>query len=200
MFENFSFLNLLWWLLVIVYVPVCIGLIAVVLLQKGKGVGFAGAFGAGGGSETVFGPRSSRSLPQKLTYGAAAAFMILALALSLLSGSVGRGSAPALLEAEPTTGDSSAMDALFDDAAPAVEEAAPAEGVTEMTVETVTTDDTAAEEAPATEAAPAEAPAAEAAPEESPAPASEEAPVEEAAPPADAAPAAEDAPAEQAQQ
>jgi len=37
--------NWLWWICVILYVPACLGLIAVVLLQKGKGVGFAGAFG-----------------------------------------------------------------------------------------------------------------------------------------------------------
>ena len=73
--------NTLWWLLILLYVPVCIGLIAVVLLQKGKGVGFAGAFGIGPGSDTVFGPRASRSLPAKLTTIMAVAFMVLALIL-----------------------------------------------------------------------------------------------------------------------
>ena len=53
----------LWWLILILYVPACVGLIVIVLLQKGKGVGFAGAFGVGGGSEAIFGPRSSKSLP-----------------------------------------------------------------------------------------------------------------------------------------
>ena len=45
----------LWWIMLIIYIPACLGLIAMVLLQKGKGSGFAGAFGVGPGSETVFG-------------------------------------------------------------------------------------------------------------------------------------------------
>ena len=71
--------NIIFWLMLLLYVPSCIGLILVVLLQKGKGVGFAGAFGVGGGSDTVFGPRTARSLPQRLTYGMATLFMFLAL-------------------------------------------------------------------------------------------------------------------------
>ena len=43
-----------YWLMLFLYVPCCVGLIVVVLLQKGKGVGFAGAFGLGGASDTVF--------------------------------------------------------------------------------------------------------------------------------------------------
>ena len=39
----------LWYGLLIMYVPACFGLIVIVLLQKGKGTGFAGAFGAGAG-------------------------------------------------------------------------------------------------------------------------------------------------------
>lgn len=81
-------------LMLIVYIPCCIGLIAIVLLQKGKGVGFAGAFGIGAGSDTVFGPRMSKSLPQKLTYVMAALFMIMAFTMSLVSGRLGKGSAP----------------------------------------------------------------------------------------------------------
>jgi protein translocase SecG subunit len=81
-------------LMLIVYIPCCIGLIAIVLLQKGKGVGFAGAFGIGAGSDTVFGPRMSKSLPQKLTYVMAALFMIMAFTMSLVSGRLGKGVAP----------------------------------------------------------------------------------------------------------
>lgn len=84
----------LWWLMLLFYVPSCIGLIAIVLLQKGKGVGFAGAFGIGPGSDTVFGPRMSRSLPAKLTYVMAALFLILAMAMTLVSHRVGTAAAP----------------------------------------------------------------------------------------------------------
>ena len=87
----------LWWILLVLYVPSCIGLIVIVLLQKGKGTGFCGAFGMGGGSDAVFGPRSSKSLPIRLTYLAATLFMVIALVMSLVSPHVGKGSAPALV-------------------------------------------------------------------------------------------------------
>lgn len=93
----------LWWLLMVLYIPSCIGLIVIVLLQKGKGTSFAGAFGAGPGSETVFGPRMSKSLPVRLTYVMAATFMVLALVLSLISGRRGRGIAPERITAQEET-------------------------------------------------------------------------------------------------
>ncbi len=103
----------LWVLLMIMYVPACLGLIVIVLLQKGKGTGFAGAFGmGGGGGDTVFGPKSSQSLPVKLTYIAAATFMIIALIMSIVAGKVGKGQAPELLEV--TEGDIAAVSGLDD--------------------------------------------------------------------------------------
>ena len=93
--------NWLWWICVILYVPACLGLIAVVLLQKGKGVGFAGAFGlGGGGADTVFGPRMSKSLPVKITYVMAGMFLVLALTMSLLAGRISKGQAHELVETE----------------------------------------------------------------------------------------------------
>ncbi len=86
--------DIIWWVLIVPYVISCIGLIVIVLLQKGKGVGFAGAFGVGAGSETVFGPRASKSLPQKMTYIMAGVFMALALIMSIIAGRLGKGSAP----------------------------------------------------------------------------------------------------------
>jgi preprotein translocase subunit SecG len=88
-------LRILMWIL---YVPACLGLIAIVLLQKGKGTGFAGAFGMGAGSEAVFGPRASRSLPVKLTYVMAGVFVVLAFGLTVVEGKVNRGEAPELIE------------------------------------------------------------------------------------------------------
>jgi preprotein translocase subunit SecG len=88
--------DVLWWLLLVMYVPVCIGLIVIVLLQKGKGTGFAGAFGIGAGSETVFGPQTSQGTPVKMTYIMASAFMVIALLMSIISGRVGVGAAPGL--------------------------------------------------------------------------------------------------------
>ena len=95
----FSF-DTLWWVLLVIYVPACLGLIVIVLLQKGKGAGFAGAFGAGAGpgADTVFGPSASKSLPVRMTYAAAAIFMTVALVMSIISGHVGRGMAPDMVE------------------------------------------------------------------------------------------------------
>ncbi len=100
----------LWWLMLCLYIPACFALIIIVLLQKGKGQGLAGAFGMGGGMDTIFGPRSSKSLPQKITYAAAGVFMALALVMSILSGKVGRPPAPELVAEVPEA----SMNSLFD--------------------------------------------------------------------------------------
>ncbi len=88
--------DILWYGLHFLYVPSCLGLIVIVLLQKGKGTGFAGAFGTGGGNDAVFGPRSSQSLPVRMTYIMATVVMSVALILSLIAGRVGKGVAPEL--------------------------------------------------------------------------------------------------------
>lgn len=90
----------LWWIMMVLYIPSCAGLIIIVLLQKGKGSGFAGAFGLGGGGDTVFGPRASQSLPVRMTHIMAAVFMIMALLMSMIAGKVGRGVAPDEVAAE----------------------------------------------------------------------------------------------------
>jgi protein translocase SecG subunit len=111
MLESIFSWDTFWWILMIVYIPACFGLIIIVLLQKGKGTGFAGSFGAGAGpgSETVFGPRSGQTLPVKLTYLAAVIFISVSVIMSLVSGKVGKGNAPELLEnageqVQPETG------------------------------------------------------------------------------------------------
>ncbi len=165
MLERIFSLDSLWWLILLLYVPSCIGLIAVVLLQKGKGVGFAGAFGMGGGSDAVFGPRSARSLPQRLTYIMAGIFMLLSLVMSTLSGKVGRGSAPELLSEGDVTNSSAVIDRLFQD------ESDGAASATAGPLATTASDEApAAVEAAPVETAPAEEDAAKAAPgEENPA-------------------------------
>lgn len=104
------FIEILRVIMMILYIPACIGLIAVVLLQKGKGVGFAGAFGIGPGSDTVFGPRMSRSLPVRLTQVAAGIFLVLAFGLSYVSGKVGKGDAPDIVPEDATTSQSAPAD------------------------------------------------------------------------------------------
>jgi preprotein translocase subunit SecG len=71
------------YLLVVIFVIVCLFLIGVVLLQTGKSADLAGAFG-GQGSQTAFGPRGAANLLTKLTAYAAGVFMILAIALTIV--------------------------------------------------------------------------------------------------------------------
>jgi preprotein translocase subunit SecG len=59
----------------------CIVLVLAVLLQPGKAD--AGALFSSSVSSTAFGPRGTQTLLAKITIGAAAAFMLLGLCLSL---------------------------------------------------------------------------------------------------------------------
>jgi preprotein translocase subunit SecG len=67
--------------LYILFILSCIVLIVSVLLQPGKAD--AGALFSSSISSTAFGPRGTQSLLAKITIGAAAAFMLVAIALSL---------------------------------------------------------------------------------------------------------------------
>jgi len=71
--------------LVSLHVIVSAILIAMVLLQKGKGADIGAAFG--GASQTVFGPRGAQSFLAKLTATAAIIFMFTSLGLALTTGS-----------------------------------------------------------------------------------------------------------------
>ncbi|MCT4597183.1 MAG: preprotein translocase subunit SecG [Vallitalea sp.] len=69
----------------IVYFLLCVGLIAVVLLQKGKAAGLSGAIG--GAAESYWGKNKARSMEGKLekfTKFGAVLFIVLSVALSLL--------------------------------------------------------------------------------------------------------------------
>lgn len=61
----------------------CVGLILIVLLQKGKSAGLSGAIT--GGAEHLFGKTKARGLDlflQRVTVGLAAGFFLLALAVA----------------------------------------------------------------------------------------------------------------------
>ena len=64
-----------------VFIFACLVLITVILLQPGKAS--AGALFSSGLSSTAFGPRGTASVLAKVTIGAAAVFMLVALMLSL---------------------------------------------------------------------------------------------------------------------
>ncbi len=70
-------------ILIALYVLVCTALVVVVLLQSGKGEGLAGVFGGGTG-QAIFGARTGDILTKSTTI-LAVLFMILSLALFLLS-------------------------------------------------------------------------------------------------------------------
>lgn len=73
--------DLLTYILYGLFVLACMILVLVILLQPGKAD--AGALFSSSLSSTAFGPRGTASLLAKITIGAAAAFMLLALMLSL---------------------------------------------------------------------------------------------------------------------
>ena len=71
------------YVLVPVYVIVCVFLILVVLLQQGKGADVSAAFGASS-SQTTFGARGATTLLEKITTWSFVAFSILAVVISLI--------------------------------------------------------------------------------------------------------------------
>ena len=71
------------YVLVPVYVVVCVFLILVVLLQQGKGADVASAFGASS-SQTTFGARGATTLLEKITTWSFVAFSVLAVTISLM--------------------------------------------------------------------------------------------------------------------
>jgi len=72
---------MLTYLLYGLFILACIILVVTILLQPGKAD--AGALFSSSVSSTAFGPRGTQTLLAKVTIGAAAAFMLIALMLSL---------------------------------------------------------------------------------------------------------------------
>ena len=99
------------YVLVPIYVIVCVFLILVVLLQQGKGADVASAFGASS-SQTTFGARGATTLLEKITTWSFVAFSVLAVTISLMQArpkstviqSQKGAKAPATVPAVPKTG------------------------------------------------------------------------------------------------
>ncbi|HZN09524.1 MAG TPA: preprotein translocase subunit SecG [Pyrinomonadaceae bacterium] len=103
------------------FILACFVLVVVILLQPGKAD--AGALFSSSLSSTAFGPRGTASLLAKITIGAAAAFMLIALTLGLpiLTGS------RSVLESTPDTAPvASPSPTPAAEASPAASQAAPA--------------------------------------------------------------------------
>jgi preprotein translocase subunit SecG len=76
--------------LMVLHLLICLSLVAVVLVQSGKGGGLAGgAFG--GSAQTVFGGRGATDFITRATMVLGAAFFLTSLALAKMSSSPGTG-------------------------------------------------------------------------------------------------------------
>ncbi len=113
---------------IILHVLACLGLIMIVLLQRGKGADLGAAFG--GSSQTVFGSQGAGGFLTKATTAVAVLFMLTSLGLAYLSSSRVQttimGGAEQAQQAEapaPSAGDPFAED----EEAPAAQPSAPAE-------------------------------------------------------------------------
>lgn len=78
-------------LLVLLHILVSVALIAIVLLQSGKGAEMGASFGASG-SQSVFGAGGGSTFMSKLTTGAAIIFMLTSLTLAYRSSHSGTSS------------------------------------------------------------------------------------------------------------
>jgi preprotein translocase subunit SecG len=106
----------MYYVLIGLFVLVCLLLSLVILLQQGRGGDIASAFG-GSSSQAAFGARSGATLLTKATSIAAALFMILALALSII-GQRGAGSVVSGTPAPPPAAKPAALPAPGPAAAP----------------------------------------------------------------------------------
>ena len=89
-------------LLVIIYILVCLFLVMVVLLQQGNGADLAGAFG-GGGTQASFGPRSSTNIMHRMTTASFVLFVVLSMALAIMSGKSRKSVMDTVKEPAPAT-------------------------------------------------------------------------------------------------
>ena len=101
--------------LIALHVMVCIVLVTVVLLQRGKGADMGAAFG-GGGANTVFGGRGAGNFLTKLTSACAAIFMLTSISLAYVNlhdegGQIFDSDSQANSEAPVAAGDSEASGA-----------------------------------------------------------------------------------------
>ena len=90
---------------VILHVLVSLAIIAIVLLQAGKGADIGSAFG-GAGSQAVFGSMGTPTLLGKITTGVAVVFIATSFTLAVMAskraGSIMRESAPVQQPATPS--------------------------------------------------------------------------------------------------
>jgi preprotein translocase subunit SecG len=94
-------------------------LIAVVLLQAGKGGGLAAMGAAGAGTDSLFGSRQTATLLTKATWWAGGVFLVLSFALSLVGPGTTRSESILREGVAPVTAPAPKTPALPSPAAPA---------------------------------------------------------------------------------
>lgn len=152
----------------IVHVLMCLFLIAVVLLQTGKGADMGAAFGGAG--QTLFGGAGPANFLNKMTAVVAVVFMLTSFALTVLSSRAGSSGSkvldatpvqtqpasqvtPAAEQAQPQATTAAPATTQEPAAAPQPETTTPAATETQETAPAATTSPQAAEEAPVSETA-----------------------------------------------
>jgi len=84
-------------LITTLHVVVCIGLMAAILLQSGKGGGLAGTFGAGS-SQTLFGGRGAATFLSRATTALAVTFFLTSLTLGVNASRAGGAGRRSLIQ------------------------------------------------------------------------------------------------------
>jgi preprotein translocase subunit SecG len=85
-----------------IHVLMCLAIIAIVLLQAGKGADIGSAFG-GAGSQAVFGSMGTPTVLGKITAAVAIVFTLTSFSLALLGGERSRSVVREPAPAAPTT-------------------------------------------------------------------------------------------------
>jgi len=80
-------------IIILVHISVCVALILIVLLQRGKGSDMGAAFG--GSSQAIFGSRGATTFLHKITAAIAIIFMLTSLGLAFL---FGRGATTSIMK------------------------------------------------------------------------------------------------------
>jgi preprotein translocase subunit SecG len=118
-------------LLVTLHLALCVGIVGLVLIQRGKGADAGAGFGAGA-SGTVFGARGSATFFSKATAVIATLFFVTSLALTYVAGKPAE--APKSIVESATTGETAEQPempapagmGLGQDDVPVLDEQAPA--------------------------------------------------------------------------
>jgi preprotein translocase subunit SecG len=108
----------------VLHVIACVFLIAVVLLQRGKGAQVGAVFGGGAGA-TLFGSRGAGNFLTKLTAGAATVFMLTSLSLSYFG--ITQAGERLFKDGAPVEEEKKQKDSLFEEVGKAPAEAPKAE-------------------------------------------------------------------------